>query len=462
MSEAAVRNEDMAEEPVILVTEDDENMRRLIANVLDPLGEIICARDANEAKELFEQNDVAVVVTDLRMPGPDGLAMLAYAKRANPASQVVLVTGYATVDSAIDAFKSGAFDYIRKPFENVELHCTVERALEHFRLSQENRRLRAQNRIYTEGGKLIGQSQAMKRVQKTIDAAAAYDCSVLITGESGCGKEVVARQIHFQSQRRDREFVAINCAAIPEDLIESELFGFHKGAFTGADRNKNGLFDAANGGTLFLDEINNASASLQAKLLRVLQDGSFYPTGATEPRQVDVRVISASNREMGELLTSGDFREDLYYRLMVMEVPIPPLRERRDDIPVLGYFFLNKFSRQYDKSVQGLSTEVLAAMLRHNWPGNVRELEHLVQRMVILSEGEKVEPDLLPPSLAKTPDSETDDTSTIPPQRLEDLETWFIRKTLRETQGDRGLAAEILGIDKSTLWRKIKRHGLEV
>ncbi len=447
--------------PTILVSEDDVHMRGLIANVLEPLGNVICARDADEANSLLDANDVAVVVTDLRMPGPDGLQVLMHAKSVSPLTQVVLVTGYATVESAIEAFKSDAFDYIRKPFENLELRCTVERALEHFQLSEENRRLRAQNRIYKENGGLIGQSQAMVRVQQTIDAAAGYDCSILITGESGCGKEVVARQMHMQSNRRDRPFVAINCAAIPEHLIESELFGFQKGAFTGADRTKPGLFETASGGTLFLDEINNASLSLQAKLLRVLEDGGFYPMGGTEPRHVDVRVLAASNRPMQELIASGDFREDLYYRLMVMEVAIPPLRERRADVPVLGYFFLNKFASQYGKPVRSLSTEVLAGLLRHDWPGNVRELEHLIQRMVILCESDEIGSDLLPPHLSRTSESHTDDGGTIPPQSLEELEIWFIRKILRDTQGDRNLTAEILGIDKSTLWRKIKRHGLE-
>jgi len=446
----------------IVVTEDDVRMRELIANVLEPLGEVLTAADTEQAKAILDEEEIAVVVTDLRMPGPDGLQVLSYAKTHYPATQVVLVTGYATVESAIDAFKSGAFDYIRKPFDNLELRYTVERALEHYRLGQENRRLRLQNRIYTEGGGLIGQSQGMLRVQKTIDAAAAYDCSVLITGESGCGKEVVARQVHMQSQRNERPFVAINCAAIPEHLIESELFGYRKGAFTGAERNKPGLFETADGGTLFLDEINNASLSLQAKLLRVLEDGVFYPTGATEPHSADVRILAASNRSMAELIASGQFREDLYYRLMVVEIAVPPLRERRTDVPVLGYFFLNKFSSQYKKPVKSLSTEVLAALLRHDWPGNVRELEHLIQRMVILCESAEVGADLLPLSLSDASEPANEGQAAIPPQSLEELEIWFIRKILRETQGDRGLAAEILGIDKSTLWRKIKRHGMEV
>lgn len=456
--------QERAPRTVILVTEDDDNMRALIASVLDPLNdqaEVVCARNADEAIGVLENRAVGVVITDLRMPGRDGLEVLAFAKARDALTQVVLITGFATVDSAVEAFKNGVFDYLRKPFENVELRCTVERALEYHRLSTENRRLRATSRVYEEGG-IIGQSAAMERVGQMIDAAANYDCSVLISGESGSGKEVVARQIHACSKRCDRPFVAINCAAIPEHLIESELFGYRKGAFTGAERNKPGLFDVANGGSLFLDEINNASLSLQAKLLRVLQDGSFYPMGETEPHFVDVRILAASNRAMGDMITQGQFREDLYYRLMVMDIAIPPLRERREDIPLLAYFFVNKFSRQYAKSVNGLTTETLAALMRHDWPGNVRELEHVVQRMVILCEGDKIEPELLPPRIgcgqAEAPSPET---GHVPPQSLEQLETWFIRKILTETQGDRSLTAEILGIDKSTLWRKIKRYNLD-
>jgi DNA-binding NtrC family response regulator len=448
--------------PVILISEDDENMRGLIASVLEPLADkadVVCARDGEEAVGVLEKRDVGVVVTDLRMPGCGGLDVLAAAKERGPLTQVVLITGYASVDSAIEAFKKGAFDYLRKPFENLELRCTVERALEHHLLGRENRRLRARSRIYEEGG-LIGQSKAMARVGEIIAAAADYDCSVLITGESGSGKEVVARQIHANSKRRDRPFVALNCAAIPEHLIESELFGYRKGAFTGADRNKPGLFDVANGGTLFLDEINNATLSLQAKLLRVLEDGGFYPMGETEPHYVDVRVLAASNRSMADMIKNGQFREDLYYRLMVMDLALPPLRERREDIPLLAYFFVNKFARQYQKQLSGLTTEVLALMMRYHWPGNVRELEHMVQRMVILCEGEKIGAELLPPRI-NGPQGEVQSDGHIPLQSLEELETWFIRKILGETQGDRSLAAEILGIDKSTLWRKIKRYNLD-
>lgn len=450
--------------PVVLVTEDDQNMRDLIVNVLqsiEPRIEIVAADSAHHALDYLENNQVAVVITDLRMPGVDGLDVLRFAKRHDPMTQVVLITGYATVESAVEALKSGAYDYIRKPFETVELRCTVERALQHYLLSQENRRLRAENRIYAEGGGLIGQSQAMATVSRLIDAAAAYDCSVLISGQSGCGKELVARQIHVQSKRKERPFVAINCAAIPENLIESELFGYKKGAFTGAERSKPGLFEMANGGTIFLDEINNASLSLQAKLLRVLQDGSFYPMGETEPHSVDVRVLAASNKTIPDLIEQGAFREDLYYRLMVMEITIPPLRERRDDIPLLTYYFVNKFSRQLNKSIKAVSTEALGALIRYDWPGNVRELENMVQRMIILAEGDKIDMDVLPPKLAAIKEVQGKALDYIQPQSLDEIEAFFIRKTLRETRGDRVLAAEILGIDKSTLWRKIKRYQLE-
>jgi DNA-binding NtrC family response regulator len=450
---------------VILVVEDDRNMRELIANVLadmQPEAEIVCVENAHLAMEYVENNPVSVVVTDLRMPGGDGIDVLSFVRERSPSTQVVLVTGYATVESAVDALKQGAFDYLRKPFETVELRCTVERALQHHLLSTENVRLRQQQRVLSEKGDLIGESQAIVKVRKLIDAASAYDCSVLVTGESGCGKELVARQVHMQSARRDKPFVAINCAAIPENLIESELFGYKKGAFTGAERNKSGLFEAANGGTLFLDEINNASLALQAKLLRVLQDGSFYAMGDTTPCNVDVRVIAATNKSIPGLIAKSEFREDLYYRLIVMEIGMPALRERRDDIPLLTYYFLNKYATRLSKPVKGMDTEVLGVLLRHDWPGNVRELENVVQRMLILTEGEKIREEVLPQHLTEKRAAPGKSLDFLPPQSLEEIEAYFIRKTLRETQGDRALAAEILGIDKSTLWRKIKRYNLDV
>jgi DNA-binding NtrC family response regulator len=448
---------------VILLVEDDMNMRELVASVIASLpADVVSAKNAQDALAMLEETEVAVVVTDLRMPGVDGMEVLRFAKQCTPSTLVVLITGYATVESAVEALKNGAYDYLRKPFEPDELRCTVERALEHYLLSRENLRLRAANRIYHEEGYgLIGRTTAMENVRRLIDASTPYDCCVLITGESGCGKELVARQIHLQSRRKDNRFIAINCAAIPENIIESELFGYQKGAFTGADRTKPGLFEAANGGTLFLDEINNAPLPLQAKLLRVLQDGSFYRLGDTEPRTTDARVLVASNRNLPELIKRGLFREDLYYRLNVIELYVPPLRERRDDIPLLTNYFVNQISAQLGKNVKGVTTPVLRAFMQYDWPGNVRELENLIKRMIILTETDVADVDVLPPQMSKVPEGVGRALDHLAPQSLEEIEAYFIAKMLRETKGNRGLAAEILGIDKSTLWRKIKRYRLD-
>jgi DNA-binding NtrC family response regulator len=451
-----------AERPVVLICEDDAAMRELVASIISRLDvEVVQAESSQHALDYLENNDIALFITDLRMPGVDGLELLRFAQAQNPLTQVAMITGNATVESAVEALKSGAFDYIRKPFDTEELRCTAERALEHYQLRRENRELREQNRLIRETGGFIGRSQAINRMRRLIEAASAYDCTVLITGESGCGKELVAKQIHAQSKRSDKRFVAINCAAIPENIIESELFGYVKGAFTGADRNKSGLFEAADGGTLFLDEINNASLSLQAKLLRVLQDGAYYRMGDTSSRSVDVRVLAASNRSIQELIADGEFREDLYYRLKVIEIHIPALHERRDDIPLLVNYLIARISARLGKQVRGVTTRVLGALMRYEWPGNVRELENMLERMIILAEGDMIDFDLLPPEIANNREHIGKALDYMAPHSLEEIEVYFIKKTLRETGGDRALTAEILGIDKSTLWRKIKRYQLD-
>jgi DNA-binding NtrC family response regulator len=451
--------------PQIIIAEDDERMRELVATVLEKLdAEVIAADSPQQALDLIEAGkEVAVVVTDLKMPFVDGIDILNFSRHTNPRTQVVMVTGHGTVETAVKALKTGAFDYIRKPFDNAELLHTVGRALEYFQLSKENEQLRSRTVDEPEEKYrlLYGQSAAMEKVERLIEAAAAYDCSVLISGESGCGKELVARRIYSMSDRKDKPFVAVNCAAIPENIIESELFGYVKGAFTGADRNKTGLLEQADGGTLFLDEINNASLSLQAKLLRVLQDGSYYRIGDTQVQEVDLRVISASNRNLREMINTGEFRQDLFYRLKVIEIALPALRERRQDIPMLANYFLNRHATRLNKPLNGMSTKALGVLMRHDWPGNIRELENVVLSMAIMATGNRVTEEALPAELIEDDGAQSHSLDFVSPQSLEEIEAYFIRKTLREQNGDRTLAAEILGIDKSTLWRKMKRYKIQ-
>lgn len=447
--------------PVILVVEDDEPMRIMIAEVLESLdADILLSRNAQHAKEILSTQEVGVVLTDLRMPYADGIEILNFAKQCNFMTQVVLITGHATVETAVDALKNGAFDYLRKPFEPADLRRTMEKVLQFYLLNRENLLLRESNNA-SSADDLIGKSQEINSVRRMVGIAACYDCCVMITGESGTGKEIVSRCIHAQSSRKNNAFVAINCAAIPENLIESELFGYQRGAFTGADVAKIGLFEAANGGTLFLDEINNSSLSLQAKLLRVLQDGIFYRMGDPKPRQIDVRLLVASNKPLHDLVASGNFRMDLYYRLKIIEITIPPLRERISDVPLLVNYFIEKQSKRLKKKIKGISTKALNALVRHDWPGNGRELENVIQRMIIFTETELIDVDVVPHELREIKERRVKASDYVLPQSLEELEISFITRILNENNGNRAVTAEILGIDKTTLWRKIKLYNIE-
>jgi DNA-binding NtrC family response regulator len=447
--------------PVILVVEDDEPMRHLIAEVLEPLdAKVLLSKNAQHAMDILESHEVGVVLSDLRMPHADGIEILNFAKQRNVMTQVVLITGHATVESAIDALKSGAYDYLRKPFEPADLRREIESALQFFLLNRENLQLRESSRV-SGVDDLIGKSPTISAVRRLVGIAAGYDCCVLIKGESGTGKEIVSRRIHAESARKDHPFVAINCAAIPESLIESELFGYQRGAFTGADHAKIGLFEAANGGTLFLDEINNSSLALQAKLLRVLQDGMLYRMGDTKPRHIDARLLVATNRPLQNLVANGSFRMDLYYRLKIIEINIPPLRERMGDVPLLVNYFIGKQSARLKKKVKGISTKALKALVRHDWPGNGRELENVIQRMIIFTETELLDVDVVPHELREIKEGRVKTAEFATPQSLEELEISFITKTLHENKGNRATTAEILGIDKTTLWRKIKLYQIE-
>jgi DNA-binding NtrC family response regulator len=447
--------------PVILVVEDDEPMRNLMAEVLEPLdANVLLSKNARHAMDILGSEEVGVVLTDLRMPHADGIEILNFAKQCNLMTQVVLITGHATIDTAIDALKGDAFDYLRKPFEPADLRREIEKALQFFLLNRENLQLRESSRV-SSADDLIGKSQTINSVRRLIGIAAGYDCCVLITGESGTGKEVVSKRIHAESLRKDNPFVAINCAAIPENLIESELFGYQRGAFTGAEHAKIGLFEAANGGTLFLDEINNSSLSLQAKLLRVLQDGMFYRMGDIKPRHVDVRLVVATNKPLQDFVASGSFRMDLYYRLKIIEINIPPLRERIGDVPLLVNYFIGKQSARLKKKVKGISTKALNALVRHDWPGNGRELENVIQRMIVFAKTELLDVDVVPHELREIKEERVKTADCVSPQSLEELEISFIAKTLHENNGNRAATAEILGIDKTTLWRKIKLYKIE-
>jgi DNA-binding NtrC family response regulator len=442
--------------PSILVVDDDLRLRQLVRDTLIEGGfsPEVCG-DGREAAQILAERPVDMVITDLMMPYFDGMEILEKAKLANPDCLVILITGYGTVESAVEAIKKGAWDYVQKPFEPDELLLIVQRAVEHLRLLQENRRLRRQVEN-CQGDELIGTSRNMAELKTLVGRVAPFDTTILIQGETGTGKELVARLIHRWSTRREQRFLPVNCAALPESLLESELFGHVQGAFTGAERDRPGLFEAVDKGTLFLDEINSTSPGFQVKLLRVLQDGAFLKVGGRETHKVDVRIVAATNIPLEKEVEAGRFRSDLFYRLNVVTVDIPPLREHTEDIPLLAHHFLAKYGAKYGKSVQGIGADALARLRVYAWPGNIRELENVLERAVIMVDGTELRAAHLP---RLTPDDsrESLDTGLI---SISEMEKNLIAKTLRATGGHRGKAAEALEISPVSLWRKIKKYGL--
>jgi two-component system NtrC family response regulator len=449
----------------ILIVDDEKNYLVVLEALLSPEGyEIITADNARSALRLIEESDLDLVLTDMKMPGVSGMELLEQCKKINPEVPVIMMTAYGTIEMAVQAMKKHAFDYITKPFQNEELKLTIKKALENYRLIKENRRLSEALSEKHKFSNIIGRSKPMLRIYDLIGKVAYSKASVLITGPSGTGKELIAKAIHYESPRKNRPFVSVNCGALTETLLESELFGHEKGAFTGAVALKKGRFELADGGTLFLDEVGEMPPSLQVKLLRVLQEMEFERVGGTRSLRVDVRVLSASNRNLKETVAEGSFREDLFYRLNVIHIEVPPLRERPEDIRLLVNHFIDKYRRTSGEEKIELSPEVWKSFYAYRWPGNVRELENVIERAVVLnSEGVINQRDLPAEFSEKNMELDVDRfiPSDVPLQEtLEKIEEQLIRRALKQSGDVQSHAAERLGITKSLIQHKMKKYNI--
>lgn len=440
----------------ILVCDDQEMMRDSLAGTLAREGhEVVAAADGAAALQRLSSQRFDLLITDLKMPRMTGIELLAEAKKLRPDMPVVLMTAYATVQTAVEAMKLGAYDYIQKPFDGDEIKLLVDRTLEHSRLIKENLALKSMVDIAAPRP-LIGSSEAMQRVREQIERVARTSATVLVRGESGTGKELVARAIHYASDRRDRPFLAVNCAALSENLLESELFGHEKGSFTGADRMRRGRFELADGGTLLLDEISEIAPTLQAKLLRVLQESQFERVGSSTTQQVDVRVIATTNRDLEKSVEEGKFRGDLFYRLNVVPIELPALRQRNEDIPELARHFLHQIAKRTNTPFRHIEPEALRLLQRYSWPGNVRELQNIIERATVLEtepgvvRAATIEPWLKPRSMDQSID-------TLAGKPLADIEKKVILSTLEQFRGHRLKTAHALGIGVRTLGMKLKR-----
>jgi two-component system response regulator HydG len=445
----------------VLVVDDDRTGRETLVEAVGEMGyRVLSAATGPEALELLRQQDVDIVLTDLKMPGMDGLEVLTRAKAVRPDVFVILITAFATVDTAVDAMKKGAYDYVMKPIDLRQLRVLLERASQSRDLLIENELLRDQLGEKYDFSNIVGNSAAMKAIFDQIRQVADTHAGVLIQGESGTGKELVANAIHAHSSRCDRPFVKVSCAALPETLLESELFGHERGAFTGALEQRKGRFELADGGTLFLDEIAEMSPGTQAKLLRVLQNYEFERVGGTETLHVDVRVIAATNADLAERVRQGRFREDLYYRLRVVPIEVPPLRDRPEDIPPLVSHFVREYAERNHKEVRGVSAEAMNILVTYPWPGNVRELQNCVENMVVMSSEPMLGPELLPPEMQET--TVASDSSGFPiGLSMRQIEEKAIRETLASVGGNRTRAADMLGIPLRTLHRRINEYGID-
>jgi two-component system response regulator PilR (NtrC family) len=450
----------------ILVVDDEESMREFLCILLQRDGhKVEAVGDGQQAVARLKDCSYDLIVSDIKMPKLDGFALLEYVRERSPATAIIMITAFSTTEQAVDAMKKGAYDYITKPFKNEEIRLVVENALERLDLRRENLQLKKELDERYSFANIIGKSKPMQEVYDLIEKVAASKVNVLVTGESGTGKELVAKAIHYNSDRHDKPFVAINCGAIPENLLESELFGHEKGAFTGAVQQKAGLFEVADGGTLFLDEIAELPPLMQVKLLRVLQEHEFRRVGGTRNLKVDVRLVAATNKDLGEAVAAEVFREDLYYRLNVIQIALPPLRERREDIPLLVEHFLEKLTGQTGRQAPD---SVMRKLLDYNWPGNIRELENAIERCVVLSRDKELCESGLPKHMCGCSENNTDTPMTLPEDGLDldahlgGIEKAILLQALERCGGVRKRAAELLGITFRSIRYRLAKYGLEV
>ncbi len=442
----------------ILVADDEIGIRQSLKKILEKEGyEVLTASNGEEAFKAIRSNSVDLLISDIRMAGMDGLELLKVCKSVSPYTEVIMITGYASVDTAVDSMKQGAYDYITKPFKKADILKAVQKAIEKQILTMDNVKMKERIEAMEAAPLIETASPAMKKLVEVVQQVAPSQATVLIMGESGTGKEVIADMIHRLSPRSGRPMIKVNCAAIPETLIESELFGYEKGAFTGAAGRKEGRFEVADKSSIFLDEIGEVPQAVQVKLLRILQEETFERLGSNKTTKVDTRIIAATNKDLADLVKKGQFREDLYWRLNVIALQIPPLRERREDIPNLVQHFINRFSRKNEKELKGIESKAMEILLGYEWPGNVRELENVIERSVVLDRDGIIGPDDLPAQIqtASTPAMES---VTIPlGTPLEEVEQILMEETLRRTKGDKGLASKLLGISTRTLYRKMDK-----
>jgi len=453
----------------LLVIDDEKNMRHMLTRLLEKSGySVDAASDGNEGLEKVAARPYDFILCDLRMPNCDGLTFLASARAGIGDTTVIMMSAYGTIDTALEAMKLGAYDFISKPFKSDEVLLTLKKAEERESLKQENHQLKAQLRDIESAhnfGNMVAKSKRMQAVFKLSTKAAQYDTTVLISGESGTGKELIARGIHYSGERANMPLIAVNCGGIPETLLESELFGHKKGAFTSADQNKKGLFEEAHGGTIFLDEIGELPLSLQVKLLRVLQENEIRPLGESKTRKIDVRIIAATAKDLRLETQKGSFRKDLYYRLNVLPISLPSLRDRAEDIPLLSQHFMGDFNKKLKKEITAIAPSAMSLLLNHGWPGNVRELENVIERAAVLAEDPVIGPDHLPPDLgmavaSDSADSIYDGFSLKAAQKV--YEKKLIIKALSETGGNRTRAAKLLEISHPSLLSKIKRYHISI